>query len=102
MKTLSVLRFHSLDIPNNICIKLQECLDLKYHDDVGLKYRPVKTAKLCDLVKLSQDISELISLVEPSLDTLFFVSDPEQDNYILKRFIDHYKIQLKYFTTIPW
>ena len=97
METLSVLQFHSLDIPNNICIKLQECLDLIYHDDIGLKYRPVKTAKLCDLVKLSQDISELISLVEPSLDTLFFVSDPEQDNYVLKRFIDHYKIQLKYF-----
>ncbi len=80
---------------------MQECLDLKYNDDIGLRYRPVKTAKLRDLEKLSQDILDLIMLIESSLVTLFFISNSDQSTNILEKFIYHFKVQLCYFAVSP-
>lgn len=96
--TLPALMKHGIDIPKSLSLKIETCLSLKCNEN-DRKYRPDKSAKVCDLESLTNELTEYLSPIEKSLDTLLFVA--KYDSYILHRCIEFYKKREEYFTTFP-
>ena len=96
--TLPALMKHGIDIPKSLSLKIETSLSLKCTEN-DRKYRPDKIARVCDLESLTNELTEYLSPIEKSLDTLLFVA--KYESYILYHCIEFYKKRVEYFTTLP-
>ena len=97
MQTQVVLEKHGIVLPQKILLKIEKCMIFTKADSC-MKYRPKNEVMLCDLQSLLEDLSDFMCFLQPSLDFLVFLA--ENNNFFLKKFIEYYKIQCKYFTTV--
>ena len=94
--TTSALQMHGIQFHEVVIKKIEENLTLAHTSTLLKKYRAEPHVKLCALLMLLEEISDLVHLIEPSLKFLLFLVDDEGS--VLKKISNSYKIKCAYFT----